>query len=426
MSMQHIPGLAFAVLKHGKLVRVGGYGTSNLESKRRVRPETVFLLGSLSKQFLAAATMLLVQDGKVRLDNPISQYVRGLPPSWQKITVRQVLSHTAGLVREAPGFDPSKPQTVAGVIAAAASTPLTSQPGSAWGYSNVGYYLVAQLLESVTHKSWTAYVRDRIFRPLRLANTSEVNWSQPAPGLAAGYEWGRGKFNPAEKWPSIRPSGAFQSSVLDLAKWDIALESDALLRPASRVAMWTPAKLLSGAACSYGFGWFVDSYRGYRHIHHGGGVPGYQSEFHRFPQSGLTVIVLANTVEVDLDRIALTVAGMVEPRLAVPPELPIVDDAPTESLRISRILGQLASGRVDHKEFSPQLAGLLEGDLRNGLANGMRTLGPIRSVSLMNRSQVPLGLSRRYRISRVRPFYETYVTCVYDKNGQIIRFSISD
>src|SRR6185369_14054518 len=143
LQVRHVPGVAIAVIKDGALLKSEGYGLADLEHDIPVQRNTVFKIGSASKQFIAAGVMLLVQDGKIRVDDRLGRYLEGIPATWQPVTIQQLLSHTSGLPREAPGFDPYKVQPDIDVIKTAYVVPLNGKPGDNYEYSNLGYYVLA-------------------------------------------------------------------------------------------------------------------------------------------------------------------------------------------------------------------------------------------------------------------------------------------
>lgn len=146
MKRQNIPGLAVAVVQDGKVIKAAGYGVANLTTKEPVTPDTVFKIASVSKQFVAAGIMVLAQDGRLTVDDPVSKHIQGVPAAWNAITIRHLLSHTAGLVREPPVFDPFKTISDADLIASAYPAPLRFAPGEKWEYSNVGYNILVEII----------------------------------------------------------------------------------------------------------------------------------------------------------------------------------------------------------------------------------------------------------------------------------------
>jgi CubicO group peptidase (beta-lactamase class C family) len=317
MDEFHLPGLSLVVIKDGAIVKVAGYGLANVQGRIPATPDTVYKIGSVSKQFIATGIMLLVQEGRLGLDENISKYLQGTPAAWQPITIRHLLTHTAGLVRESPGFDALKVQSDADVIKAAYAVPLRSAPGEKWEYSNLGYYALADVIRTVTGRPWTEYLNEKVFRPSGMTVTQPTNTTLTVPNRAAGYT-GNDNARSADDWTALRPSGAFLSTVLDLAKWEAVLQTDKVLNDMSRRQMWSAVQLTNGTAARYGFGWHVDSVGGHRRVRHGGGLPGFSSEYTRFMDDRLTVIVLTNGDDVDTADIANGLAA----RIYLPPRTP--------------------------------------------------------------------------------------------------------
>ena len=243
MQRQHIPGTSIAVLKDGKIIKAEGYGLANVELNVPARPETVYKIGSASKQLIAAGIMILIQDGKLSLDDKISKFLEGTPDTWKEITIRHLLTHTSGLVREAPGFDPLKIQDDADVIKTAYPLPLRFAPGEKWEYCNVGYFSLAEIIRKVSGKPWGDYLNERLFLPLEMNVTRTTTMTEIIQNRASGYVWRNNKLENASIYLALRPSGAFISSVLDLAKWDAALYADKILKSSVRDQMWSPVKL---------------------------------------------------------------------------------------------------------------------------------------------------------------------------------------
>lgn len=321
MARQHIPGVALTILRDGKIVYQAGYGVADLEHDLPVRANTAFNIGSLSKQFIAEGVLLLVRERTLDLDAPLARYLTDAPAAWSTITIRQLLSHTSGLTREAPGFDGDTIQSDAAVIRSAYAVPLIAPPGMHFEYSNLGYFLLAEIISRTSGKLWPAFFAERVFTPLGMAATRTTSTVDLIPHRAHGYVWDAGSFRNAPSFRALRPSGAFASTAIDLAKWEAALARD----PAARTAMWTPARLKSGEAVPYGFGWRLEPVDGHAEIGHGGSLPGFRSYYARYPAAKLAIIVLTNKDGAEprdiARRIARTMlatpegrAGMLPPR----------------------------------------------------------------------------------------------------------------
>jgi len=315
MQRQHIPGVSLAVLKDGKPVKLKGYGVVNLELGSPATPESVYKIGSLSKQFIAAGIMLLNKEGRVALEDSIRKYLEDVPEAWQAITLRYALTHTGGLPRDAPGFNPFIAQNDADLIRTAYSLPLAFKPGEKWEYSNLGYYVLAEIIHRAAQKPWPQYLQERLFAPLGMNATRTTTNEDLVPHRASGYDWTDGKHRNGGIVVGVRPSGAFLSSIQDLAKWDAALYSNELFSPMQREASWTPVKLNDGSEKPYGFGWNLGKVGKHRQVHHAGTLTGFRAEMAKFIDDRLTVIVLTNSGQSMPERIAIGVASFYIPDL---------------------------------------------------------------------------------------------------------------
>ena len=313
MKRQNIPSLSLVVTRDGQLVKSAGYGLANRQLRTPASPETVYKIGSVSKQFIATGIMLLVQEGRIRVEDPVGKYLDGSPPAWNGITVRHLLTHTSGLIREAPGFDPFKIQNDADVIRSAYSQPLRFAPGEKWEYSNLGYFALAEIIHVVSGESWSEYLSRTVFRPSGMHATRPTTTSAQIANRAKGYT-DNDRLLDAADWPAVRPSGAFLSTVLDLAKWEAVLHTGKILSDASRQQVWTRVTLNDGSSAGYGFGWHVGSVKSRRTVYHGGGLPGFDAMYQRFIDDRLAVVVLMNTDDGDSESIALGVAALYLPQ----------------------------------------------------------------------------------------------------------------
>lgn len=298
MRRQHIPGLSLLVLRNGKIIKEKGYGYASLEQQGRAQPETVYALASTTKPFVATAILLLEQEKQLLLADKISKYVANLPESWQEITLRHLLSHTAG-IKNYPelGLSFSHETPPEKVIAALAKEPLEFVPGTRWAYSNTGFVLLAMVVQKVTGKSYDVFLQERVFKPLGMNSTQRDSPDGIIPQRATGYLWQGGALHNATylkyQMPHHGDEGIL-STVRDLAKWETALTTDRVLFAASRDAMWTPTKLNDGSPAGYGLGWFIEKRNGHRSFSHAGGAPGTAAMFAHYPDDKLTVILLAN------------------------------------------------------------------------------------------------------------------------------------
>ena len=315
MLREHIPGVALLVSRAGKIVRAEGFGLANVELQVPVKPETVFQSGSMGKQFTATAVMMLVEEGKVGLDDPLTKYFSDAPASWKEVTVRELLSHTGGFGDYPDKFDFRKDWTEEDLLKMVEGIPLTYPPGTTWEYSNLGFLTLGILIHRVTGEFYGDFLQERIFHPLGMRTTRIISEADIIPNRASGYRLVKGELKNQE-WvaPMINTTadGSLYFSILDLAKWDAALYTEKLLKRSSLEQMWTPAKLKNGQPNKdgYGFGWFIGERHGHRVISHDGAWQGFKSAIARYADDQLTVVVLANLAEAKPGEIAEHVADL--------------------------------------------------------------------------------------------------------------------
>lgn len=317
MQKTNIPGLSIAVIRDGKIVKLAGYGWANLETRSPATPDSIYKIASLSKPFIASAIQVLAADRKIGLDDRISQYLTGTPDSWKDITIRHLLTHTSGIPRDPTDYHPYEVQKPMAVIASAYALPLLFRPGEKFLYSNLGYYLLAQIIENATGAPWEDFVAVRLFKPAGLQVTQPLT-TAIVPDRASGYEVVDGTPVNAENWIASRPSSAFLSSVRDLARWDIYVNAQRSKSPAFWEQTRTRPILANGQPGSYGLGWYVESYLGHARIHHDGQYPGFRSTWERFEDDKLTIIILTNAGRARVESIALKTAGFYVPALVAP------------------------------------------------------------------------------------------------------------
>jgi CubicO group peptidase (beta-lactamase class C family) len=329
MAKQHIPGLALGIYRNGGIVLAKGYGLANVELHVPVTPATVFQSGSVGKQFTATAIMMLVEEGKIGLDDSLPKYFPDAPPTWQQITIRNLLTHTSGLkdytdddqTRSGGSFDLRADYTEEQEVHIIETFPLDFQPGEKWAYSNTNYLLLGAVIRKVTGAFYGDFLAARIFKPLGMTGTRVINEADIIPNRSAGYRLVKGVLKNQE-WvsPTINTTadGSLYFNVLDLAKWDAALYGERLLPRSSLDQMWTIAALKDGGpnSGSYGFGWRIHAVNGHRLIEHGGAWQGFTTHIARYVDDRLTVVVLTNLDAADPTEIAHMVAGLYLPVLA--------------------------------------------------------------------------------------------------------------
>lgn len=309
MAEERIPALSLAVLRRGTPLILQGYGLANLEHHVPATAETLYEIASCSKQFVATATMLLAEEGKLTLDAPITRYFDDAPAIWQPITLRHLLTHTSGIVRDgladywrtpaAMHLDYDYP-TMYNIIA---GRELDFPTGEKCAYSNSGYFLVGLIIEKVTGQTLNQVLTARIFAPLGMDATRINDPLAILPNRASGYGLKEDGGWCKPPYLGLRhhfANGGLVSTVADLTKWDAALYGDQVLPRARLQEMWTPFVLNDGSPTDRGLGWVIGEHAGHSHIQHGGLLPGFASNISRFVSTdlfsdGLTVIILTNS-----------------------------------------------------------------------------------------------------------------------------------
>lgn len=296
------PGVAVVVSERGRIVYQAGRGLADVEARTPITPTTVFRLGSITKQFTAAAIMKLVEQGKVSLDDPLTDYVPAYPQPGGAATVRQLLNHTSGIMpyTAIPGFmvdgRTGRAYTTEQLVATFRDLPVQFAPGAKYTYNNSGYVLLGAILEKVTGKSWDAAVGDLVIAPLGLAIRGGLAESGTR-SMARGYTVTGGKVAPAAPIHMTAPhaAGALIGTVGDLARWADALHKGKVVSPASYAAMTGTVTTADGQTEPYGFGLATYDVRGRKAIGHSGGINGFSTDSFYLPGSDLFVAVFTNS-----------------------------------------------------------------------------------------------------------------------------------
>jgi CubicO group peptidase (beta-lactamase class C family) len=402
MQKQRIPGLSLAVIKDGQIILAKGYGLANVEHQVPVKPETIFQSGSVGKQFTATAVMILVEEGKIKLDDSISKYLDNTPKSWSGITVRHLLTHTAGMIMYPYQFGLRNDYTEDELLKHAASIPLTFQPGEKWSYSNLGYFVLGIMISKLTGKFYGDFLKERIFKPLGMNTARVINEADIIPNRAAGYRLEKGELKNQE-WvsPTLNSTadGSLYLTVLDMAKWDAALYGEKILKKSSLDQMWTAVKLNNGETYPYGFGWFPSETQGRRVIYHGGGWQGFTSFIGRYVDDKLTVVVFANLAQANSDKIARDVAAIYNPELMAPPVKAIEDKEPKVTALVKELVRQFAEGAVDPDLFIPEARAKLFPDAAKQAGAFLKSLGALSLVELVERKEEGGNRVYRYRLT---------------------------
>jgi D-alanyl-D-alanine carboxypeptidase len=294
------PGATVIVVKDGKTVFRKAYGMANVAAKQPMTPEMVLRLGSITKQFTSTAILMLVDEGKIALDDEITKFLPDYPTRGKKITVEHLLTHTSGIVSytDRPGYraNMNADLTVSQMIDSFKNDPLQFEPGSLWRYNNSGYFLLGAIIEKVSGQPYAKFIEQRIFVPLGMSRTAYEGQERGPVQLAAGYSaLGSGfEASPALSMTQPYAAGALVSTVDDLARWDAAVSSGKLLKESSWKKAFTPYTLNTGKSTSYGYGWEMGKLQGVPMISHGGAINGFNTFALRLPAEKVYVAVLSN------------------------------------------------------------------------------------------------------------------------------------
>jgi CubicO group peptidase (beta-lactamase class C family) len=310
------PGAAVLVVKNGEPIFKKAYGTANLEARVPVAAQTNFRLASVSKQFTAMCIVQLVERGALAYETALQEIFPDFPDYGRAITIRHLLQHTSGLL----DYEDLIPDTatvqvldkdVLALMKAQDSTYFT--PGAKFRYSNSGYAVLAMIVEKISGKSFAAYLRENIFSPLEMTNTVAYEKGiSEALHRAMGYrmEGGQAVFSDQSLTSAVLGDGGIYSSIEDLFKWDQALYTNKLVSAAALAQIFTPGALNDATKTEYGFGWYIDEYRGHKRVRHSGSTCGFRNEVQRFPEDKFAVVILTNRAEPEVEEIANKLADL--------------------------------------------------------------------------------------------------------------------
>ncbi|MFO0958782.1 MAG: serine hydrolase domain-containing protein [Isosphaeraceae bacterium] len=381
-----VPGLNVAIVRDGKVVLAKGYGRKELGGEP-VRPGTAFSIGSVSKQFVCAAALLLAEDGKLSLDDPVGKYLPDLARAGD-IKVRQLMNHTSGY----PDFYPldfvdrrlAKPTTADAILDGYAKGKLDFEPGSRWSYTNTAYMALGRILEKVSGEPLAALLDRRIFQPAGMKQTA----LEPSNPSTKGYlSFATGPAEPAtpEAPGWLFAAGGIWASAEDVARWDLALMEGKLLKPGSFQQMTAPTPLLDGRVQDYGLGLGIIRRDGEVAYSHGGSISGFKAYNGFIPRTKSAVVVLSNGEGVEAAEIykALLALLLQNEKSAGPPKVdgPKPEDAAKEFFR------QMQAGRVDRSKLGEEFSAYLTYERLAAAAPRLKALGEPKSAQVLDVSE---------------------------------------
>jgi D-alanyl-D-alanine carboxypeptidase len=408
-----VPSASVAVVQNGKIAYVKAYGQARLDPQTAATPEMRYSIGSISKQFTAAAMLMLAEEGKLSLEDPVSKYVPGLTRG-NEVTIRELLSHTSGYQDYWPqDYVPPmmlKPISAEGIMDGWARKPLDFDPGTRWQYSNTNYVIAGVIVEKVSGMPLLQFLGQHVFTPLGMKSVADTNLNKLPPTDPSGYfRYALGPLHPAPKegpgW--MFAAGELAMTAEDLAKWDISIIDQTVLKPASYHEMETEVLLKNGAGTNYGLGIDVKNMSGHRVLEHGGEVSGFTADNIVMPDDKIAVVVLTNQ---DAAEAASEIGSQVRTLLvrAENPQDPKQDEV------IRKIYDGLQQGKIDRSLFTANANAYFTDQALKDYASSLGPLGAPKSFS-----QAGYGL-------RGGMTERSYAVSYPDKNLVIIIYEMPD
>ncbi|MGC2110205.1 MAG: serine hydrolase domain-containing protein [Candidatus Korobacteraceae bacterium] len=375
-----VPSASVAVVQNGKIAYVQAYGQARLDPQTAATPEMRYSIGSISKQFTAAAILLLAEEGKLSLDDPVSKYVPNLTRG-NEVTIRELLSHTSGYQDFWPQdyVPPMMLQATSAdrIMDLWARKPLDFDPGTKWQYSNTNYVIAGVIVEKVSGMSLLQFLGQHVFNPLGMKSVADTNLNKLPPTDPGGYfRYALGPLHPAPKegpgW--MFAAGELAMTAEDLAKWDISIIDQTVLKPASYREMETEVLLKNGAGTSYGLGVDVKNMSGHRVLEHGGEVSGFTADNIVMPDDKIAVVVLTNQDA----AVAASEIGSQARTLLVRASNP---QDPKQDEVIRKIYDGLQQGKIDRSLFTDNANAYFTDQALKDYASSLGPLGTPKSFS---------------------------------------------
>jgi CubicO group peptidase (beta-lactamase class C family) len=418
-----VPSATVAVVQDGKIAYLQAYGSARLDPQMASTPAMRYSIGSISKQFTAAAVMLLVQQGKLSLDDPVSKYIPGLTEG-DKVTIRQLLSHTSGYQDFWPqDYVPPlmlKPITADQIMDMWARKPLDFQPGTKWQYSNTNYVIAGAIVEKVSGKTLMDLLTERVFTPLQMKSVTNTDANRLPPSDPAGYfRYALGPLHPAPKeghgW--MFAAGELAMTAEDLAKWDIALIDHNVLKPSSLREMETEVVLKNGVGTRYGLGMFVTSNGGHRTLEHGGEVSGFVAENIVLPDDKLAVAVLTN-------QDASEAAGAIGRQVVAALTQAATPQDPKADALMRQVYDGLQQGKIDRSLFTDNCNAYFT---EEALTDYASSLGPLGKPDAFTATRTALRGGMMARIYEVKYPKKNLTIIIYQMpDGKIEQYLIAE
>ena len=424
MVKNHLPGLSVAIVRNGKIIKLKGYGVANLEWEQPVTPDTVFQIASSTKPFTGTALMMLVEEGKISLDDKVTKYLPDAPPAWQNITIRHLATHSSGIggnVAAKPGANAEE------FVKAAYSLPLDYQPGEKSAYALSDFVVLTHILEKVSGQSFNKFLKTRLIDRFGMTGTGfefawefgSIRFSNVIKKRATVYKWE----NEAQRiyWylyaPRSYSAGGMFSSAADIAKFAVAFDEGKVLSNKHLQQIWSREKLADGSLNPFGVGWIVGIYNGRKTVGHSGGPA--LGDILRFPEEKLTIIVLSNGQRL-YPYLAQGVADFYFPPLPVKEVKGIEDDNPEITGIVKKVLGDGMLDKLDESLFTAEAQKDFIPSYKNFGLPFFQSLEPLQSLNLTEHKENENSTVRRYR--SVHGKKAVIWTFTFNKDRKIISF----
>jgi D-alanyl-D-alanine carboxypeptidase len=380
-----VPSASIAIVKDGQIAYLQAYGDARLEPRLPARPEMRYSIGSISKQFTATAILMLAEEGKLSLDDPVSRFLPTLTRA-NEVSIRQLLSHTSGYQDYWPQdyVPPFMLHEIAAdqILDRWARKPLDFDPGTKWQYSNTNFVIAGLIVEKASGVPLLQFLQTRIFAPLGMQSVMNIDQERLGDTDPTGYlryALGPPRAAPKEGKGWLFAAGELAMPAQDLAKWNIALFDQTLLKPSSYRELESDTRLKNGLGTRYGLGIDVDSFSGHRVLRHGGEVSGFSAENAVFPDDRAAVVVLTNQ---DSTNAAGEIARAIAPLL-------FADQAAGNAAKLQRdrkILEDLQQGKIDRSLFTDNANSYFTGQAIQDFAAGLAPLGTPTSFTQTGQS----------------------------------------
>src|SRR5271165_3731898 len=418
-----VPSASLAVVKDGKIAYVRAYGDARLDPRTTASPEMRYSIGSISKQFTAAAILMLAEEGKLALDDPVSKYVSGLTRG-NEVTIRELLSHTSGYQDYWPQdyvmpmmLNPVTPEEI---LDRWGRIPLDFDPGTKWQYSNTNYVIAGVIVEKVSGMPLWTFLSKRVFTPLGMKSITDTNEKALPKTDPGGYfRYALGPLHPAPKegkgW--MFAAGELAMTADDLAKWDISMIQQTVLKPASYKEMETVVLLKNGAPTSYGLGVGVSMVNGHRMLEHSGDVSGFTAENIVLPDDKIAIVVLTNQ---DAAEAASQIGNQIRSAL-LKSENP---QDQKEDEKIRKVYDGLQQGKIDRSLFTDNANSYFNDQALKDYAN---SLGPLGTPLSFAQSSSSLRGGMTARVYEVKYPAKNLVIIIYEMpDGRLEQYLIAE